>query len=139
MSLARKVALGFLSFLLFVSLSGFVFAFTINRTALNPDFIVSRLDTLDVSSLAAEVLKEQVPEEVMGMVPAELIDEVLDDVLTELAMRVMAGATLKRSSYGFGSSPAAPPGRQFRLQRSKPSGLRCPGRCPGLNPGAGSR
>ncbi len=84
MSLARKVALGFLSFLLFVSLSGFVLAFTINRTVLNPDFIVSRLDTLDVSSLAAEVLKEQVPEEVMAMVPAELIDEVLDDVLTEL-------------------------------------------------------
>jgi hypothetical protein len=84
MSLARKVALGFLSFLLFVSLSGFVLAFTINRTVLNPDFIVSRLDTLDVSLLAAEVLKEQVPEEVMAMVSAELIDEVLDDVLTEL-------------------------------------------------------
>jgi hypothetical protein len=84
MSLARKATLGFLSFLLFVSLVGFGLAFTINRTVLNPDFIVSRLDTLDVSSLAAEVLKEQVPEEVMVMVPAELIDEVLDDVLTEL-------------------------------------------------------
>ena len=84
MSLARKVALGFLSFLLFVSLSGFVLAFTINRTVLNPDFVVSRLDTLDVSSLAAEVLKEQVPEEIMAMVPSELIDEVLDDVLTGL-------------------------------------------------------
>ena len=84
MSLARKVALGFLSFLLFVSLSGFVLAFTINRTVLNPDFVVSRLDTLDVSSLAAEVLKEQVPEEIMAIVPSELIDEVLDDVLTGL-------------------------------------------------------
>jgi hypothetical protein len=84
MSLARKAALGFLRFLLFVSLAGFGLAFTINRTVLNPDFIVSRLDTLDTSSLVAEVLKEQVPEEVMAMVPAELIDEVLDDVLTEL-------------------------------------------------------
>lgn len=84
MSLARKAALGFLSFLLFVSLAGFGLAFTINRTVLNPDFIVSRLDTLDVSSLAAEVLKDQVPEEVMAMVPVELIDEVLYDVLTEL-------------------------------------------------------
>lgn len=84
MSLARKVALGFLSFLLFVSLSGFVLAFTINRTVLNPDFVVSRLDTLEVSSLAAEVLKEQIPEEIMAMVPAELIDEVLDDVLIKL-------------------------------------------------------
>jgi hypothetical protein len=84
MSLARKAALGFLSFLLFVSLAGFGLALTINRTVLNPDFIVSRLDTLDTSSLVAEVLKEQIPQEVMVMVPAELIEEVLDDVLTEL-------------------------------------------------------
>jgi hypothetical protein len=84
MSLARKVALGFLSFLLFVSLSGLVLAITINRTVLNPDFTVSRLDSLDVASLAAEVMKEQVPQEVMAMVPPELIDEVLDEVLTEL-------------------------------------------------------
>jgi hypothetical protein len=84
MSLARKAALGFLSFLLFVSLAGFGLAFTINRTVLNPDFVVARLDTLDVSTLVAEVLEEQVPGEVMAMVPAELIDEVLDDVLTEL-------------------------------------------------------
>lgn len=84
MSLVRKAALGFLSFLLFVSLAGFGLAFTVNRTVLNPDFIVSRLDTLDASSVMAEVITEQVPEEVMVMVPAELIDEVLDAVLTEL-------------------------------------------------------
>ena len=84
MSLARKVALGFLSFLLFVSLAGFGLAFTVSRTVLNPDFTVSRLDRLDVASLAAEVMKEQVPEEVMAMLPAEFVDEVLDEVLTEL-------------------------------------------------------
>ena len=84
MSLVRKAALGFLSFLLFVSLAGFGLAFTVNRTVLNPDFIVSRLDTLDASSVMAEVITEQVPEEVMVMVPAELINEVLDAVLTEL-------------------------------------------------------
>ncbi len=84
MSLARRAAIGFLSFLLFVSLSGFGLAFTVSRTVLNPDFVVSRLDTLDVSSLAAEVMTEQVPEEVMAMVPSELMDEVLDDVLTDL-------------------------------------------------------
>ena len=84
MSLVRKAALVFLSFLLFVSLAGFGLAFAVNRTVLNPDFIVSRLDTLDASSLMAEVITEQVPEEVMVMVPAELIDEVLDAVLTEL-------------------------------------------------------
>ena len=84
MTLARRTAIGFLSFLLFVSLSGFGLAFTINQTALNPDFLVSRLDTLDVSSLAEEVMREQVPEEVVSIVPAELIDGVLDDVITEL-------------------------------------------------------
>ncbi len=84
MTLARRAAIGFLSFLLFVSLSGFGLAFTINQTALNPDFLVSRLDTLDVSSLAEEVMREQVPEEVVSIVPAELIDGVLDDVITEL-------------------------------------------------------
>jgi len=84
MSLARKAAIGFLSFLLFVSLSGFGLAFTLSRTVLNPDFIVSRLDTLDVSSLVDEMMREQVPEEVMAVVPEEFIDEVLDDVFTEL-------------------------------------------------------
>ena len=84
MTLARRAAIGFLSFLLFVSLVGFGLAFTINQTALNPDFLVSRLDTLDVSSLAEEVMREQVPEEVVSIVPAELIDGVLDDVITEL-------------------------------------------------------
>ncbi len=84
MSLVRRAAIGFLSFLLFVSLSGFGLAFTANRTVFNPDFVVSRLDRLEVSPLVGEMLKEQVPEEVMSVLPAGLIDEVLDDVLTEL-------------------------------------------------------
>jgi len=84
MSLARKAAIGFLSFLLFVSLSGFGFAFTLSRTVISPDFVVSRLDSLEVAPLMEEVLKEQVPEEVMSVVPAELMDEVLDDILTDL-------------------------------------------------------
>lgn len=84
MSLVRKAAIGFLSFLLFVSLSGLGLAFTADRTVLNPDFVVSRLDKLDVSPLVGEMLQEQVPEEVMSVLPAGLIDEVLDDVLTEL-------------------------------------------------------
>jgi len=84
MSLVRRAAIGFLSFLLFVSLSGFGLAFTANRTVFNPDFVVSRLDRLEVSPLVGEMLKEQVPEEVMSVLPAGLIDGVLDDVLTEL-------------------------------------------------------
>jgi hypothetical protein len=107
MSLTRKAALGFLSFLLFVSLVGFGLAFTVNRTVLNPYFIVSRLDTLDASSLMAEALKEGVPEEVMAMVPAGLIDEVLDDVLSELEpwlKEQIAGAVYTVYDYLWGRS-----------------------------------
>lgn len=84
MTLARRAVIGFLSFLLFLSLSGFGLAFTANRTVLNPNFLISQLDTLDVPSLAEEVLREQIPEEVAFIVPAEFIDEVLDDVIIEL-------------------------------------------------------
>ena len=84
MTLARRAAIGFLSFLLYLSLSGFGLAFTMNRTVLNPNFLISRLDMLDMPSLAEEVLREQIPEEVTSIVPAEFIDGVLDDVIIEL-------------------------------------------------------
>lgn len=84
MTLARRAVIGFLGFLLFLSLSGFGLAFTANRTVLNPNFLISQLGTLDVPSLAEEVLREQIPEEVAFIVPAEFIDEVLDDVIIEL-------------------------------------------------------
>ncbi|MBN1862706.1 MAG: hypothetical protein JW790_03600 [Dehalococcoidales bacterium] len=84
MSLARKAAIAFLSFLLFVSLSGLGFAFTLSRTVLDPEFVVSRMDDLEVVPLVGGILKEQVPQEVTSLVPAELVDEALDDVLTEL-------------------------------------------------------
>jgi hypothetical protein len=107
MSLARRAAIGFLSFLLFVSLSGFGVAFTVSRTVLNPDFVVSRLDTLDVSSLAAEVMTQQVPEEVMAILPPELVDDVLDDVLTDLEPWLrdqISGAVYTAYDYFWGRS-----------------------------------
>ena len=84
MGLARRATRVFLSFLLFLSLFGLGFAFTMNRTALNPDFLISELDRLDVPSLAEEALREQIPEEISSMLPPEFIDEVLDDVTTDL-------------------------------------------------------
>ena len=84
MTLARRVAIGFLSFLLFVSLSGFGLAFTVSRTVLNPDFIISRLDKLELAPLVYDLLLAQVPEEVTAIVPAELIEEALDSVLVDL-------------------------------------------------------
>jgi len=76
--LARRAAIVFLGFLLFVSLSVFGLMFTANRTFLNPDFVVSHLDRLDMSSLAREMLIGQIPEE-MGFMA-----EHLDDMVTDL-------------------------------------------------------
>ena len=84
MSMAKRVLIGFLSFLLFLSLSGFGLAFAANRTVLNPDFVVSQLDRLDVTSLSKELLREQVPPEVTSIVSPQFIEELLDDVVTDL-------------------------------------------------------
>ena len=84
MSLAKKALIGFLSFLLFLSLSGFGLAFVANRTVLNPDFVVSSLDRLDVTSLSRELLREQIPPEVTSIVSPQFIEELLDDVVTDL-------------------------------------------------------
>ena len=78
MKLAKRAAIVFLGFLLFVSLSVFGLMFTANRTFLNPDFVISHLDRLDMSSLAREMLIGQIPEE-MGFMA-----EHLDDMVTDL-------------------------------------------------------
>ena len=96
MSMAKRVLIGFLSFLLFLSLSGFGLAFAANRTVLNPDFVVSHLDRLDVTSLSKELLREQVPPEVTSIVPPQFIEELLDDVVTDLEpwIREQAGVAV---------------------------------------------
>jgi len=78
MGLAKRAAIGFLGFLLFVSLSAFGFGFWANRTVLNPDFVISQLDRLDVPSLAEGMLIEQIPEEMEFM--AEYVDDVVNDL-----------------------------------------------------------
>lgn len=78
MGLAKQAAIGFLSFLLFLSLSAFGLGFTANRTILNPDFVIYQLDRLDVPSLVEEMLIERIPEE-MGFM-AEYLDDVVADL-----------------------------------------------------------
>jgi len=63
MKFLKGLALGLLSFLLFLSLSIFGLAFMLNNTILNPDFVVSEVDRLDIPSLAGELLSEQIPTE----------------------------------------------------------------------------
>ena len=83
MGLAKRAAIGFLGFLLFLSLFTFGLGFWANRTALNPDFVITQLDRLDVPSLAGEVLREQLP---LEQIPEEMgfMTETLDDVITDL-------------------------------------------------------
>ena len=78
MKFLKGLALYLLGFLLFLSLSAFGFAFMLNNTILNPDFVVSELDRLDIPSLASEALSEQIPQE------GEFMAEVLDDTIADL-------------------------------------------------------
>jgi len=80
MKVLKGLALGLLSFLLFLSLAVFGLALTINQTVLNPDFVVSGVNKLDISSLAGEFLSEQIPLE--G--EQELVAGVLDDTIADL-------------------------------------------------------
>jgi len=66
MGFLKGLAVSLLSFLLFLSLSAFGLAIMLNSTILNPDFVTSQLDRLDISSLAEEIINEQNPEEEFG-------------------------------------------------------------------------
>jgi len=77
MKILKGLALGLLAFLLFLSLSIFGWAFTLNSTILNPNFITAELDRIDVSSLAEEILSEQILGEEL---PEELRSTLLDTI-----------------------------------------------------------
>jgi len=81
--LAKKAVIGFLSFLLFLSLATFGAAFVAKHTILNPDFIISELNRLDVSSLATDMLREQIPTEELP-VETEVMVESIEEVVTDL-------------------------------------------------------
>jgi len=81
--LAKKVAIGFLSFLLFISLATFGAAFVAKHTILNPDFIISELNRLDVSSLVADMLREQIPAEELP-VEMEVMVESIEEIAVDL-------------------------------------------------------
>jgi len=66
MGFLKGLAISLLSFFLFLSLSVFGLAIMLNGTILNPDFITSQLNRLDVSLLAEEILTEQPSEEEFG-------------------------------------------------------------------------
>ena len=82
MKFLKGLVLTLLSFLLFLSLSIFGFAFTLNNTILNPDFVISELDKLDVTSLARDLVSEQIAPQIPP--EAGFMVEVLDETIVEL-------------------------------------------------------
>jgi len=82
MKFLKGLVLSLLSFLLFLSLSIFGFAFILNNTVLNPDFVISELDKLDVTSLARDLVSEQIVTQIPPGL--EFMAEVIDDTITDL-------------------------------------------------------
>lgn len=59
MKILKGLALGLLSFLLFLSLAIFGLIFMVNRTALNPNFVTAELNRLDITSLVNEYITSE--------------------------------------------------------------------------------
>jgi len=78
MKFLKGLALGLLSFLLFLSLALFGLALTLNHTILNPDFVTSKLDSLDIPALIKDWLNQQIPQD------EPYIAEVIDNTITDL-------------------------------------------------------
>ena len=94
MKFLKAFGLAILGLLLFLSLSVFGLVLTINQTFLNPEFVVSQVDRLDIASLAGEMLSEQVPPEVeqfMGEMVAEVVDDTIADLEPWMKQQVSTG------------------------------------------------
>jgi len=87
MKFLKGLAIGLLSFLLFWSLSTFGISFLINQTILNPNFITSQLDKLDVAALVEEIISEQEDEEAFS----EELETALVDTIAELEPTIKEG------------------------------------------------
>ena len=92
MKILKGLAIGLLSFLLFLSLSIFGWAFTLNSTILNSNFIASELDKFDVAALVEEIIGEQEDEEAFS----EELGTALVNTITKLEAPVkeQLGATI---------------------------------------------
>ncbi|MFC2012058.1 hypothetical protein ACFLVU_02895 [Chloroflexota bacterium] len=78
MSVLKNIALGFLSFLLFLSLTIFGIVHTVKSTALNPDFVTSEIDALEVSDLIEKFVDVE-PSSDMTEMYAQ-IEEIIPDI-----------------------------------------------------------
>lgn len=97
MKFLKGLALAILGFLLFLSLSVFGLALTLNQTILNPGFIASEVNKLDISSLAGELLIEQIPQ-----AGEEFMAEAVNDTIADLEPWIKEQAsTVIYSGYDY--------------------------------------
>jgi hypothetical protein len=78
MKVLKGLALGLVSFLLFIALPFLMLALTINSTALNPQFMIAEAKKLDIASVAKEILADQLPSDYRDYLPA--MDNTIDEV-----------------------------------------------------------
>lgn len=73
---------------LFVTLVALGIAITVSQTVLNPSFVTSELEEIDVHLLAAEQLKQELPQEASFLAP--IIDDAAGDLETWARQQVSA-------------------------------------------------
>lgn len=78
MRIARAIFSGIFSLLLTVTLIALGIIVTFNLTILNPNFIISELDKLDIYSITADQVREQIPAEEPYI--AQVVDETIADL-----------------------------------------------------------
>jgi hypothetical protein len=84
MKFLKGLGLAILGFLLFLSLSIFGLVLTLNQTILNPDFVVSQVDRLNIPSLAKEMLSQQISQLEVPAPYEPYVAEVMDDTIADL-------------------------------------------------------
>lgn len=90
MQFLKGLAISLLSLLLFLSLSLFSVTFMLNKTILNPDFAVYQLNKLDLSSLAKEMVIDQISQDIGQQITQQfpgaqlLINEILNNTMADL-------------------------------------------------------
>jgi len=107
------LAISLLSFLLFLCLSTFGMVFMLNQTLLNPDFVTSQINKLDLSSLAKETVIHQISQDISRQFSqqlpgtGELIPQILNQTVDDLEpwVKEKAGAiTYATYDYMVGKS-----------------------------------
>ena len=95
MKFLKGLAIGLLGFLLFLSLSIFGILFLLNQTVLNPNFVTSQLDKLDVVALVEEIISAQEDEEAFSEELTTTLFDTIGDL--EPVIREQLYATLNET------------------------------------------